>query len=260
MDCATFGLQKNKLKMKILVCVSKVPDTTTKINFSDNNTRLEDTNITWIMNPTDEWYALVRALELKEATKGTVTLINVGGTENDPIIRKGLAIGADDAVRINGKENDPYQIAFQIAEFAKSQKYDLILTGKETISYNGYLIGGLIAEFLDLPYVGNVTKLDIENAEAKVLREIEGAIETLHCSLPMVVSAQKGMAEARIPNMRGIMAAKSKPLQVIEATSSEELVSVLKFEQPQPKQSVKLFKPEEVNQLVEALHQEAKVI
>lgn len=246
--------------MKILVCVSKVPDTTTKISFTDNDTKFNNANVTWIMNPTDEWYALVRALELKETLGGTVTIINVGDTENDAIIRKGLAIGADDAVRVNGSENDPYYIAAQIANYAKDKGFDLIFTGKETINYNGYVIGGLVAELLDLPYVGTVAKLDLNGSTATVHREIEGAIETLEVNLPLVVSAQKGLAEARIPNMRGIMAARTKPLQVVDPVATEELVSVVKYELPAPKQSVRLFKAEEVDKLVEALHNEAKVI
>lgn len=246
--------------MKILVCVSKVPDTTTKISFTDNDTKFNNSNVTWIMNPTDEWYALVRALELKEAAGGTVTLINVGDAENDAIIRKGLAIGADDAVRINGAENDPYYIASQIANYAKDKGYDIIFTGKETINYNGYVIGGLVSELLDLSYVSMVNKLDVNGGVATAKREIEGAIETLEIKLPLVVSAQKGIAEARIPNMRGIMAARTKPLQVIEPVAADELVSVVKYELPAPKQAVKLFKVEEVEKLVEALHNEAKVI
>lgn len=246
--------------MKILVCVSKVPDTTTKISFTDNNTKFNNSNVTWIMNPTDEWYALVRALELKEAAGGTVTLINVGDAENDAIIRKGLAIGADDAVRINGTENDPYYVASQIANYAKDKGFDLIFTGKETINYNGYVIGGLVSELLDLPYVSMVAKLDVNGGVATAKREIEGAIETLEVKLPLVVSAQKGLAEARIPNMRGIMAARTKPLQVVEPVATDELVSVVKYELPAPKQAVKLFKVEEVEKLVEALHNEAKVI
>lgn len=246
--------------MKILVCVSKVPDTTTKIAFTDNDTKFNNANVTWIMNPTDEWYALVRALELKETLGGTVTLVNVGDAENDAIIRKGLAIGADDAVRINGGENDPYYIASQIANYAKDKGFDLIFTGKETISYNGYLIGGLLAEMLDLPYVALAAKLDVNGGVATLKREVEGALETLEVKLPLVVSAQKGMAEARIPNMRGIMAARTKPLQVLEPVATEELVEVVKYELPPAKQSVKLFKPEEVEQLVQALHNEAKAI
>lgn len=246
--------------MKILVCISKVPDTTTKIAFTDNDTKFNSANVTWIMNPTDEWYALVRALELKEALGGSVTLINVGDAENDAIIRKGLAIGADDAVRVNGSENDPYYIASQIANYAKDKSFDIVLTGKETISYNGYLVGGLLAELLDLPYVALAAKLDVNGGVATVKREIEGAIETLEVKLPLVVSAQKGMAEARIPNMRGIMAARTKPLQVLEPTATEELVGVVKYELPPAKQSVKLFTTEQVEQLVQALHNEAKVI
>lgn len=246
--------------MKILVCISKVPDTTTKIAFTDNDTKFNNANVTWIMNPTDEWYALVRALELKETLGGTVTLVNVGDAENDAIIRKGLAIGADDAVRINGSENDPYYIASQIANYAKDKGFDIIFTGKETISYNGYLIGGLLSEMLDLPYVALTAKLDVNGGVATLKREVEGAVETLEVKLPLVVSAQKGMAEARIPNMRGIMAARTKPLQVLEPIACEELVEVVKYELPPAKQSVKLFKPEEVEQLVQALHNEAKAI
>jgi electron transfer flavoprotein beta subunit len=246
--------------MKILVCVSKVPDTTTKISFTDNDTKFNNANVQWIMNPTDEWFALVRAMELKETLGGTVTLINVGDADNDAIIRKGFALGADDGVRINAGDNDPYFIATQIANFAKDKNYDIIFTGKETISYNGYLIGGMVAELLDLPYIGLAVKLDINGSTATVKREVEGAVENLEVSTPFVVSAQKGMAEQRIPNMRGIMAARTKPLQVIEPVAAEELTEVVKYELPPAKQAVKLFKPEDVDKLVEALHNDAKVI
>jgi electron transfer flavoprotein beta subunit len=246
--------------MKILVCISKVPDTTTKIAFTDNDTKFNSANVTWIMNPTDEWYALVRALELKEALGGSVTLINVGDAENDAIIRKGLAIGADDAVRVNGSENDPYYIASQIANYAKDKSFDLVLTGKETISYNGYLVGGLLAELLDLPYVALAAKLDVNAGVASVKREIEGAVETLEVKLPLVVSAQKGMAEARIPNMRGIMTARTKVLTVLEPVSANIETKAVKFEKPAPKSAVKLFSADDLDGLISALHNEAKVI
>jgi electron transfer flavoprotein beta subunit len=248
------------LCMKILVCVSKVPDTTTKISFTDNDTRFNTANVQWIMNPSDEWYALVRALEIKETLGGTVTLINVGDAENDAIIRKGFALGADDGVRINGPENDAYYVAYQIAHYAKDKGYDLIFTGKETINYNGFMIGGMIAEMLDLPYIGQASKLELADGVATVKREIEGAVETLQLKVPFVISAQKGMAEQRIPNMRGIMAARTKPLQVVQPVPVEELTAVVKYELPPAKQAVKLFKPDEVDKLVEALHNEAKVI
>ncbi len=246
--------------MKILVCVSKVPDTTAKITFTDNDTKFNTSNVQWIMNPTDEWYALVRAMELKETLGGTVTLINVGEADNDPIIRKGFALGADDGVRINATENDPFFIASQIAIYAKDKGFDLILTGKETINYNGYLIGGMVAELLDLPFVSLATNLDVNGQTATLKREVEGAEEVLEAQLPLVVSAQKGMAEQRIPNMRGIMAARTKPLQVIDPVATDELVAVSRYEMPPAKQAVRLFKPEEVDKLVEALHNEAKVI
>jgi len=246
--------------MKILVCVSKVPDTTTKISFTDNDTKFNNANVQWIMNPTDEWYALVRAMELKETLGGTVTLINVGDAENDAIIRKGFALGADDAVRVNGSESDPYYIASQIDNYAKDKSFDIVFTGKETISYNGFQVGAMVAELLDLPYVGLVNKLDVNGATATLHREVEGAVETLEVKLPFVVGAQKGLAEQRIPNMRGIMAARTKPLQVIEPVAVEELTAVVNYELPPAKQAVKLFKAEEVDKLVEALHNEAKVI
>lgn len=246
--------------MKILVCVSKVPDTTTKITFTDNNTKFNNDKVQWIMNPTDEWYALVKALELKEKLGGTVTAVNVGSAENEPIIRKALAIGADDAVRIDAEESDAYLVASQIAAYAKSENYDLIFTGKETIDYNGYIVGGVIAEELDLPYVALVTALDSDGTKATITREIEGAEENLEVKLPLVIGTQKGIAEARIPNMRGIMAARTKPLKVVAASNPEALTQVKLFEPPAPKKPVKLVSPDNVEELVQLLHNEAKVI
>ncbi|MDX2002604.1 MAG: electron transfer flavoprotein subunit beta/FixA family protein [Chitinophagales bacterium] len=246
--------------MKILVCVSKVPDTTTKITFTDNNTKFNEDKVQWIVNPTDEWYALVKGLELKEKLGGNVTVINVGNAENEAIIRKALAIGADDAVRIDAPETDAYLVAAQIAEYAKSESFDIVLLGKETINYNGYMVGGVIAELLDMPYVALVTSLDVNGSTATLKREIEGAEETVEVSLPLVVSAQKGIAEARIPNMRGIMAARTKPLKVVPASNAEALTEVKMYEAPAPKQAVKLVSPDNVEQLVELLHNEAKVI
>lgn len=246
--------------MKILVCVSKVPDTTTKITFTDNNTKFNNDKVQWIMNPTDEWYALVRAMELKETLGGTVTLVNVGTAENDAVIRKGLAIGADDAVRIDVEDTDAYQVAAEIANYAKAEGYDLIFTGKETINYNGFQVGGMLAELLDLPYISLATKLEVSGDTATVTREIEGGEETAEVKLPMVVSAQKGMAEARIPNMRGIMAARTKPLKVVPASGAEALTQVKLYEPPKGRGDVKLISPDNVQELVDLLHNEAKVI
>ncbi|MEX0811362.1 MAG: electron transfer flavoprotein subunit beta/FixA family protein [Chitinophagales bacterium] len=246
--------------MKLLVCVSKVPDTTTKINFTDNDTKFNTDGVQWIMNPTDEWYALVKAMELKEKNGGTVTVVNVGNGENDPIIRKALAIGADDAVRIDAEEKDSFYVAAQIAEFAKDKGYDLILTGKETINYNGFNVGGMLAELLDQPFVTLATSLEVEGEKATLTREIEGGEEKLEVNLPFVVSAQKGMAEARIPNMRGIMAARKKPLEVIPAADVEALTEVKSYDKPKGRGEVTLIDPENVEELVDKLHNEAKAI
>lgn len=246
--------------MKILVCVSKVPDTTTKISFKEDNTKFNDENVQWILNPTDEWYALVRALELKEQAGGSVTVINVGLAENDPIIRKALAIGADDAVRIDAAPVDSYFVAAQIANYAREESYDIIFTGKETISYNGFVIGGMVAELLDQPFVSLASSLEMDGNTATIKRDIEGGKETVKVNTPFVVSSQKGMAEARIPNMRGIMAARSKPLNVKPAIEVEQLTSIKHYELPPAKQDVKLISPDNIDELVELLHNEAKLI
>ncbi|MGZ3952093.1 MAG: electron transfer flavoprotein subunit beta/FixA family protein, partial [Flavisolibacter sp.] len=202
--------------MKILVCITKTPDTTAKIAFTDNNTKFAETGVQWILNPYDEWYSLVRAIELKEADASTVIhLVTVGGADADPIIRKALALGGDEAVRINTEPKEAYQVASQIAEVVKQGSYDIIFTGKETIDYNDGVVGGMIAELLDLPYISQITDFQINGSTVTVKREIEGGEETVEASLPLVVSTQKGVAEARIPNMRGIMAARTKPLRVV---------------------------------------------
>ena len=247
--------------MKILVCISKTPDTTAKITFTDNNAKFDNNGVQWIINPYDEWYSLVRAIELKEADAATIIhLVNVGGADNDPIIRKALALGGDEAYRVNADSTDSYFIAAQIAEVAKQGGYELVFTGKETIDYNGSSIGGMVAELLDLPYVSLATKFELNGGTAKVTREIEGGEEICEVPLPVVVSCQKGVAEQRIPNMRGIMAARTKPLKVIEPAVTESLTTIKSFELPAPKAGVKLVDPENVEELVRLLHEEAKII
>lgn len=246
--------------MKILVCISRTPDTTAKISFTDQNTTFKTEGVQWIINPYDEWYALVRAIELKEKDPSTIIhLIHVGNNENEAIIRKALALGGDEAIRIDSNNNDPFFIAQQIAVIAK-EGYDLVLTGKETIDHNGSAIGGMIAELLDANYISLATKLDIENGIAVVARESDGGEEKISAPFPLVVSCQKGMAEARIPNMRGIMAARTKPLKVIEALQSESFTSVTGFELPPAKAGVKLIPAETPELLVKLLREEAKAI
>jgi electron transfer flavoprotein beta subunit len=247
--------------MKILVCISKTPDTTAKIAFTDNNTKFAESGVQWIINPYDEWYALVRAIELKEADPSTIIhLINVGNADSDPIIRKALALGGDEAIRVNALPLDSYFTAKQIAEIARQGDYDLIFTGKETIDYNGGAVGGMLSELLDYPYVGLATNLQIKGNIATISREIEGGEETVEVALPVVVSCQKGVAEARIPNMRGIMAARTKPLKVVDPVEVESLTQFVDFNLPPAKAGVKLVSPDNVEELVRLLHEEARVI
>ena len=247
--------------MKILVCISKTPDTTAKIAFADNNTKFAAEGVQWIINPYDEWYALVRALELKEAgAADSIHLVTVGGADAEPIIRKALALGGDEAIRVNADSQDSYYIAAQIAAVAREGQYNLIFTGKETIDYNGSSIGGMVAEFMDLPYISLATKFDLDGDMATIVREIEGGEEKDKVKVPLVVSCQKGMAEQRIPNMKGIMGARSKPLKVIEPIASDLLTTITSFELPPSKAGVKLVSAENPEELVRLLHEEAKVI
>lgn len=247
--------------MKVLVCVSKTPDTTAKIAFTDNNTKFDTSGVQWIINPYDEWYSLVRAVELKEADASTVIhLVTVGGADAEPIIRKALALGGDEAIRVNADSHDSFYIASQIAEVAKQGGYDLVFTGKETIDYNGSSIGGMVAELLDQPYVALATKFELSGTKATITREIEGGEEVCEVSLPVTVSCQKGVAEQRIPNMRGIMAARTKPLKVVEPIAVDALTTVAGFGLPPAKAGVKLVPADNVDELVRLLHEEAKAI
>lgn len=245
--------------MKILVCISNVPDTTTKVTFTDNNTKFNTTGVQFIINPYDE-LALTRALEITEKQGGTVTAINVGLADAEPSIRKALAIGATDAVRINAEPTDAYFVAEQIAHYAKSESFDLILTGRESIDYNGGLVCTLLAEMLGIPSVNVVTSIDVDGGIATMERDIDGGKEKVSCKLPLVASAQKELTEPRIPNMRGIMAARTKPLIVVEVAGGEKTAATIGFEMPAAKGGVKLIPAEDAAQLIDLLHNEAKVI
>ncbi len=247
--------------MKILVCIAQVPDTTSKIAFSDNNTRFNTQGVTMVINPYDEWYALVRALELKESGGATaVHLVTVGKADAEPVIRKALALGGDEAIRIDTDSSDPYVVAAQIAAYAQNEKYDLILCGKESIDYNNGVTGAMLAGLLDVDYIGFATKVGISNNTATVTREIEGGEEIDTAALPLVISCQKGVAEARIPNMRGIMAARTKPLKVVAPSDAAPLSQIVSYELPPAKTGVKMFNADNIDELVAALHNEAKVI
>jgi electron transfer flavoprotein beta subunit len=249
--------------MKILICISNVPDTTTKIRFVNDNTAFDTNGVQWIINPWDE-LALTRALELKEASAGViekVSVISVGPQSAEPTIRKALAIGADDAFRVNTEPTDAYGVAFQIAEAVKDQGYDIIISGIESSDYNGAAVGGMLAEFLGFPSVSSVSSINIENGDVEVKREIDGGSEVVGTQLPFVAIIQKGIAkEPRIPSMRGIMMARKKPLNVVEPAASENKTEFVSYENPPAKAACKMVDPENMKELVDLLHTEAKVI
>ena len=247
--------------MKILVCISKTPDTTAKIAFIEGNTKFDENGVQWIINPYDEWYSLVKAIELKEKDPNVIIhLITVGGADTEPIIRKALALGGDEAIRINNITTDSFVVAQEIAAIAKEGAYDLIFTGKETIDYNSSSIGSMLCALLDINFISAAVKLDLNENNITVTREIEGGEETCESNLPAIVSCQKGMAEQRIPNMRGIMAARSKPLKVVEASITNAITTIKSFNLPSAKSGVKLVDPNNMDELVRLLKEEAKVI
>jgi electron transfer flavoprotein beta subunit len=243
--------------MKILVCISNVPDTTSKIAFVDNNTKFDTTGVQYIIGPYDD-YALARAIELKETSGATVTVLNVGLADTEPTIRKALAIGADDAIRVNAEPTDSLFVATQIAEHAKG--YDLILMGRESIDFNSGVVHAMVGEMLGIPSVSPVMKLDIDGAKVKMSKEIEGGKEQVEANLPLVAGCQEPIAEWKIPNMRGIMSARTKPLKVVEPKASEQSVIAKKYELPPPKGAVKMISADNVGDLVTRLKTEAKVL
>ncbi len=244
--------------MKILVCVSVVPDTTTKITFTDGDTQFNKAGVQFIINPYDE-LALTRALELTEVNGGSVTVLTVGEADTDPIIRKALAMGAGDAIRVDANPKDGMYVAAQIAEQAKAGEYTMVLTGRESIDYNGGQVQGLVAEMLGWPIINVATEIDVADNTVTAVRDIDGGRETVSAPLPCVVSAQKDLCEPRIPNMRGIMQARSKPLNVVAASDKYDYTSVAKYELPPAKSGVKMIDAADAEQLIDILHNEEKL-
>ena len=243
--------------MKILVCISSVPDTTSKINFTADHSAFDKNGIQWVINPLDE-FALTKAIKLQESQGATVTVVNVGDTGTEPVIRKALAIGANDAVRVNVDPKDSYSTAKEIASVAQNGGFDLIICGKESIDYNGGAVPGMVAQLLNQPF-----GLDVNGSEATAVREIEGGKETISVKLPAVIAGQKGLVDEKdliIPNMRGIMSARTKPLQVQEPVSAEVKVEGVSFDAVPPRAAVKMVAPDNLDELVRLLHEEAKVI
>ncbi|WP_298528325.1 electron transfer flavoprotein subunit beta/FixA family protein [uncultured Christiangramia sp.] len=248
--------------MKILVCISHVPDTTSKINFTEGDTKFDTNGVQFVINPNDE-FGLTRAMWFKEKQGASVDVVNVGGAETEPTLRKALAIGADTAIRVNTPATDGYQVAKELAKVVKDGGYDLVIAGRESIDYNGGMVPGMLAGILDANFINNCISLEIDGEKAKALREIDGGKETLTASLPLVIGGQKGLVEEsdlRIPNMRGIMQARKKPLNVVEPAETSVKTEVVKFEKPAPKGDVKLIDPDNLDELINLLHNEAKAI
>lgn len=245
--------------MKILVCITNVPDTTAKISFTDNYTKFNKAGVQFIIGPYDD-YALARAVELKEQSGGSITVINVGEADSDPQIRKALAIGADAAVRVNCDPQDSYFTAAQIAAVAKEENFDLILMGRESIDFNSGVVHGLVGEMLGIPSFSPVMQLDIEGNTAKFAREIEGGKEYLEAPLPLVLGCQEPIAEWKIPNMRGIMTARTKPLKVVEPVSVGDMATLDKYTLPAPKGTCKMIPADQAESLISLLKTEAKVL
>ncbi len=249
----------SRTPMKVLVCMSVVPDTTTKITFNNNNTEFNTAGVQFIMNPYDE-LALTKALDIADPVGGTVTILHVGLADAEPAIRKALSMGATDAVRINAAATDAQFVAEQVASYAKDKGFDFILTGRESIDYNGGAVCGLLGAMLNIPSINVITQLEVSGNTATIERDIDGGRETVSSSLPFVASAQKDLCEPRIPNMRGIMAARTKPLAVVEPISVTNHSSYQRFELPQPKQGVRMISADAPEELINLLRNEAKVI
>lgn len=248
--------------MKILVCISHVPDTTSKINFSDGDTKFDTNGVQFVINPNDE-FGLTRAMWFKEKQGASVTVVNVGGAETEPTLRKALAIGADAAIRVNTVPTDGFSVAKQLANVIKEGGYDLVIAGRESIDYNGGMVPGMIAGLTNSNFVNNCINLEIDGTSVKAIREIDGGKETLSTSLPLVIGGQKGLVEEsdlRIPNMRGIMMARQKPLTILEPVDASNETSSVKFEKPAQKGAIKLVSPDNLDELINLLHNEAKVI
>ncbi|MCK5066318.1 MAG: electron transfer flavoprotein subunit beta/FixA family protein [Bacteroidales bacterium] len=249
--------------MRILVCISNVPDTTTKVKFSADNTSFDDGGVQWIINPWDE-LALTRAMELKEDTSNgvsRVTVVSVGPASVEPTLRKALAIGADDAIRVDGEAGDAHYVAAQLASVAGSGDFGVILCGIESSDYNGSAVGGMLSEILDVPSVSAISGLTMNGEEVTITRDIDGGKEEVSVPAPFVGVVQKGIAkEPRIAAMRGIMMARKKPLQVVPAVDAETLTETQEFAMPEPKAPCKMVEADNVKELVGLLQNEAKVL
>ena len=248
--------------MKILVCISHVPDTTSKINFSNGDSEFDTNGVSFVINPNDE-FGLTRAIWFQEQQGANVTVVNVGGPETEATLRKALAIGANEAIRVNANPTDGFFVAKQLAEVIKNGGYDLVIAGKESLDYNGGMVPGMIAGITGMNFLNSCTDVKVDGTSVTASREIDGGKETVSTALPLIIGGQKGLVEEkdlRIPNMRGIMTARTKALTILEPVDASVNTKAVKFEKPAPKSAVKLISPDNLDELISLLHNEAKVI
>jgi len=248
--------------MKIVVCISHVPDTTSKINFTNADTEFDTNGVQYVINPNDE-FGLTRAIWFQEQQGADVTVLNVGGPETEPTLRKALAIGANQAIRVNAKATDGFFVAKQLAAVIKEHNFDLVICGKESLDYNGGMVPGMLASLIDYNFLNACTDMKVDAGKVAAVREIDGGKETVTTSFPLVIGGQKGLVEEkdlRIPNMRGIMTARTKPLTVVEPVAANIKTEIKSFEKPAPKSAVKLINADNLDELISLLHNEAKVI
>ncbi|MDR6301987.1 electron transfer flavoprotein subunit beta/FixA family protein [Mesonia maritima] len=248
--------------MKILVCISHVPDTTSKINFTEGDSQFDKNGVQFVINPNDE-FGLTRAMWFKEKQGASVDVVTVGEADVEPTLRKALAIGADNAIRVNTPATDGFQVAKELAKVVEDGKYDLIIAGRESIDYNGGMVPGMLAKLIKANFINTCVGLEIEGDKATATREIDGGKETLSANLPLVIGGQKGLVEEsdlKIPNMRGIMMARKKPLNVVDPVNAEAKTEAVKFAKPDPKGEVKLVDADNLDELIDLLHNDAKAI
>ena len=248
--------------MNILVCISCVPDTTSKINFKEGNSSFDSEGVQFVINPNDE-FGLTRAIWLQQKSGAKVTVVTVGDESCDPILRKCLAIGADQALRVNIQAKDGFQVASILSTICKDKNYDLIITGRESIDYNGGMVPGMISAITNINFIDKCIALNISGNSVEAAREIEGGKENISTQLPLIIGGQKGLVEEsdlRIPNMRGIMMARKKELIVIEVSEDPSATHSKSFEKPQPKGEVTLVSSDNIEKLIDLLHNEAKAL
>lgn len=248
--------------MKVLVCASKVPDTTTKIVVGDDKKSIDNKGVKFILNPYDE-FAIEEGLRIKEKFGGEVTVVTVGDESSQDILRTALAMGCDNAKLVKTtKIPDSFQVAENLAEIIKNYQPDIVLMGRQSIDYDSLQVPSITAELVNMPSISTVSKLNIEGNDVTAERDIEGGKEIVATTLPCLISAQKGLNEPRYPKLPDIMKAKKKPIEEVVFLETEKTVEITGIHLPDKKRVGKIVgdSDAEINEIVKLLHEDAKVI